>query len=82
MAQIIIDITPAAAVTRAVDAVCSNNGYQATIDGQPNPETKNQFAKRMLAAWVRSQVVRYESEIATKEARETATASAELLSIT
>lgn len=30
------------------DAICSEFNYQDTIDGQPNPETKNQFAQRQL----------------------------------
>lgn len=82
MPDIIISITPAAALTRAVDAVCANHGYQATIDGSPNPETRNQFAKRMLANWVKSQVVLYETSLAANQARVTAQASAELLNIT
>lgn len=29
------------------DFICEEFGYQDTIDGQPNPETKAQFAQRM-----------------------------------
>lgn len=31
----------------AVEGVCYSFGYQVTIDGQPNPESKAQFAIRM-----------------------------------
>lgn len=82
MPDITITITPAAALTRAVDALCALNNYQATIDGSPNPETRNQFGKRMLAQWVKSEVARYETGIAIEAARATAQASAAQLDIT
>lgn len=82
MPQIITDINPASALTRVVDALCANFGYQTTIDGSPNPETRNQFAKRMNAQWLKGQVILYETSLAANEARVTAQASAELLNIT
>lgn len=82
MPQIILDINPAAALTRAVDALCALNGYQTLIGGNPNPETKNNFAKRMLAVWLKARIVEYESGLAAEAARATATASADSLSIT
>ena len=47
---------------RAVTAICARHGYQATIDGQPNPETAGQFAKRQMIEWVKTQVKIYEAE--------------------
>lgn len=47
---------------RAIAAICARHGYQATIDGQPNPETQAQFAKRMLIEWVKVNVTTYEAE--------------------
>lgn len=46
-----------AALARVVTAVCENNGYQALINGVPNPETQNQFAKRMTYEWWKAQVI-------------------------
>jgi len=46
-----------AVATKLVDAICANHGYQATIGGSPNPETANQFAKRMTYDWWKSQVI-------------------------
>jgi hypothetical protein len=82
MADITITLTPAAALTRAVDAICALYGYQTLINGNPNPETRNNFAKRIVAEWVKAQVVQYESGVAMESARVTAKASAEALSIT
>ena len=33
--------------------------YQATIDGEPNPQTKAQFAKKIVAGILASEVVNY-----------------------
>jgi len=35
-------------VPEVVNAICFVKDYQDTIDGLPNPETKNNFATRML----------------------------------
>ena len=45
-----------------IDAACQNNFYHAMKDNAegnpaPNPETKPQFAKRMVAEWMKSQIV-------------------------
>lgn len=39
---------PDAKLNAQVDAVCKDNAYQATINGVSNPETKSQFARRIL----------------------------------
>ena len=52
MARISIDI-PDNILTRVVNGFCSNYGYQDTIDGIPNPETKQQFLKRKIIEFVK-----------------------------
>jgi hypothetical protein len=41
----------AASKTTVVDLVCRNLNYQATVDGAPNPETKQQFVLRLQDEW-------------------------------
>jgi hypothetical protein len=53
MAQIILTI-PDAVVVRARDAACLALGYQATINGASNPETKAQFIQRKLAEYLKT----------------------------
>jgi hypothetical protein len=56
-------------LTRTVDAICGSFGYNGTLeDGTDNPETKAQFAKRMLASYIKSTVLDYESKLATEQA--------------
>jgi hypothetical protein len=44
-----------------INALCENNGYmETTIDG-PNPETKPQFAKRMVKEFMIQQVKTYKA---------------------
>lgn len=86
MAQLCITI-PVGSVTRVVDGVCGFFNYQATIlppvgDPFPNPETKNQFAQRMLVVAVKSWVKTFESSQAADTARTAANADADLVSIT
>lgn len=46
-------------LSRIVDGVAAAHNYQPLIDGQPNPESKADFARRMVAEqvkrWVRGQ---------------------------
>lgn len=60
-------------LTRLVDAICETHGYEATINGQPNPETKNAFAKRMYAIQMRDTVREYERLEALKVAQSSLT---------
>lgn len=39
-------------LSRIVDAFAIRYRYQPTIDGQPNPETKAEFARRMVRAHI------------------------------
>ena len=43
-------------VDATVDALCVRNNYQAEIDGQPNPETKQAFALRQILGHVTGEV--------------------------
>lgn len=52
MAQITINI-PDAVLPRVINAFAAMYGYQATINGQPNPVTKPQFAKQKVIEYVR-----------------------------
>lgn len=57
----VISITiPDAQINRVVDGVCLAYNYQATIGGSPNPETKAQFAKRMLIERLKQMVMQGE----------------------
>jgi hypothetical protein len=55
-------------LTRLVNALCESHGYQATIDGQPNPETKAVFAKKIAANILRNIVRQWENDKARQEA--------------
>lgn len=57
MAQITFTI-PDAKMPTVIDAW--SEGYQDTIDGQPNPQTKQQFAKQQMAAMIKVKVRQYE----------------------
>lgn len=71
MAQIVVTV-PDAVLQRVLDAFAAAYGYQATIDGSPNPETKAQFARRMVRQYVKNTVVAHEAEQAAITARQTA----------
>jgi hypothetical protein len=47
-------------LTRAVDALSVRWGYQPTIDGQPNPQTKGEFVRQKIGQWVKSEVRSHE----------------------
>lgn len=79
MANITLTI-PDAILQRVIDAAAQRNGYQATVpdptnlpDGtRPNPESKQQFAKRMLAAVLKDWVKAVETQAAASTAASTA----------
>jgi len=75
MASVTITI-PDPVVTRVLTAICANHGYQATIDGSPNPETKAQAVKRYVKEWAMAHVEAYEAKEAAEEARLAAIAAA------
>lgn len=59
MATIQIDI-PNGVLTRVTSGICEKFNYQDTVNGQPNPETKAQFSKRMVALVVKDWVTELE----------------------
>ena len=66
MADIIITI-PNAQLNRVVNSVCSLRGYQDNIldiDGNstPNPETRQQFARRQLIEFLKDHVRSFEAQ--------------------
>lgn len=43
--------------TRIINGICKDMGYSATLeDGSPNPETKAQFAKRVIIERIKNMV--------------------------
>lgn len=44
--------TGSVTTARIVNAICLQNDYQSIINGQPNPETKAQFARRMVKEFI------------------------------
>lgn len=83
MPTLSIDI-PSGVSARVVDAICSTQGYKETIpdpsnpDGQhiQNPQTKLQFVKAHLVAYMKDIVVRYEAQKASDVAAAAAASSA------
>jgi hypothetical protein len=73
MAVISITISDAE-LPRVINAVCSQYNYQATVNGSPNPETKAQFAKRMMIVWLKDNVKADEVRAAIEAARTAASA--------
>ncbi len=71
MAIITLDLGSAQQTSRIVDATASRFGYQATIDGLPNPQTKSVFAKQAVINFVKTAVREQEVDIATDAARQT-----------
>lgn len=83
MASIQITI-PDGVAARVTDGLAGQYNYQATIPAPnplnppvPNPETKAQFAKRMVANFIKDSVKAYEATQAARIARDTAAASVE-----
>ena len=77
MGQFILDY-PDGIGARIRDAYCTAKGYQETIDGQPNPEAKIDFVKRMLVEHIKGVVVGQE----TRDAANTASVSQQATSET
>lgn len=55
MATVTLSI-PDAALPRVIAAFVGRYNWPTTIDGVPNPETQAQFAKRMVAEFIRHTV--------------------------
>lgn len=70
---------PTAQVTRILDAVAVVYGYRDTVDGQPNAESKADFARRMLKVkWLKPAVLRAEAGQAEAAARATIAAGVDM----
>jgi hypothetical protein len=55
---------------RVMEAIAALHGYTETLgDGTPNPETKAQFAKRIVGRWLKAQTLQFESSRAAAEAQ-------------
>ena len=67
MATITITI-PDSVVARVVDALGTHYGYQAIIDGAPNPETKARFVQRMIRTHIKNIVREQEASVASQSA--------------
>lgn len=83
MASISITI-PDAVANRVTNGLAGQYNYQATIPAPnpldppvPNPETKAQFAKRMVAKFIKDSVKAFEATQAAGTARDTAAADVE-----
>lgn len=55
-------------MTRLVNAICSQHHYQDTINGEANPETKAQFARRTVVDFLKDKVHTYERALAIQQA--------------
>jgi hypothetical protein len=56
--------TGAVPLSRIIDAFAKAYKYEAIINGAPNPETKAQFARRMVQLYIRDVVVSTERNVA------------------
>lgn len=59
-------------ITRILDGICEDNNYQSTIvdaegNSIPNPETKAQFAKRIVIERIKDMVLAGERKKAEKD---------------
>lgn len=63
-------------VQRFVAAQAFKFGYQETVNGQPNPETKAQFIRRMQRQVWTDDIVKYEGKQAADSAFRTAAETA------
>ena len=81
---------PDAQLTRVVNALCVTYGYQDTMGYTgtppdlvpvPNPETKGQFAKRMIAEHIKNCVKQVEGGAATLQAQQTTNSAIDALGI-
>lgn len=53
---------------RVQTAICTKYGYQATIDGLPNPQTQADFVKEWLIKQLKAAVKEHESNTAASAA--------------
>lgn len=63
-------VIPDNLLPRVINGIASFYGYQTEINGQPNPQTKAQFAKAQLIAHIKHCVKTVETDEAVNLARE------------
>lgn len=82
MATLSITI-PDAIAPAVIDALAGHYGYTATVGdpSAPNPETKAQFVRRMVAGHIRHLVQEYRTTQAARQAAATAESDADLNNI-
>lgn len=73
MATISLDI-PDAKLSTIVLHASNTLGYQTTVNGSPNPETRGQFVKRRMAMQLKAWAVQGAKDAATKTASDAASA--------
>lgn len=84
MAAITITI-PNPVLTRVIDGLALGHGWKPFIDDGngniiPNPESKTDYAKRIVKEYVKKSVIRYEAGLAEKAAKIAAEADEAALS--
>ena len=51
-------------LTRVIDAFCFHYGYAATlITGEPNPESRGEFTRRIISEWIRAETKKQERRV-------------------
>jgi uncharacterized protein (DUF1800 family) len=77
MATIVITI-PDAVLGRVIDGMAAAHGYQEVLeDDTPNPETKAQFARRIVRQFIKDSVKSAEVTAASRTAADSAGSSAD-----
>lgn len=71
------NITPA----QVVSALCDYWGYQDTVNGQPNPQTKAQFVKGRIALFVKESYKAARAQQDSETARQAALVSADTVGV-
>jgi len=80
VASIAINI-PDGKLQRVIDGIAVARNYRATMsDGTPNPETKAQFARRMVAEQIKDWVAQAEGAAADIAARQAIVNDANIVS--
>lgn len=76
MATLSISI-PDDQAARVRNSFCAQYGYQETINGEPNPETKAQFMKQKIIQFVKESIKAHERQAASETAGQQAAEAVE-----
>lgn len=77
MASITINI-PDQVLNRVINGFCERHGYMPLLEnGEPNPQTKAQFAKSKIIEYVKRSVIEAEANTARNEAETSVRADVE-----